>query len=128
MQTHLNKFSKQYNTYRRQKDPQTVLPSGTSADFCYQNPQEMFGETDQLIPVPSDEIDKQFAEKYPDIQSLFSYTPSWLSIIADATMITLNLHHDRLKFVNINQAFSLMKHALIAQDWSGTPFEGLEFI
>ena len=84
----------------------------------------MFNGHDGLIRVPAEDIDSQIIDDYPNIHSLFTYTPSWFSSVADNIMPTLNLSHEKLKYCNIWVAFRFMRNALLDHNWDGTLFEG----
>ncbi|KAA1111981.1 hypothetical protein PGT21_018377 [Puccinia graminis f. sp. tritici] len=52
----------------------TSLPTGVSPKFSYSNP-ENFTTTDQLLSVPSHDLDLLSEQLYPNEEELFQHTP-----------------------------------------------------
>ncbi|KNE96042.1 hypothetical protein PSTG_10619 [Puccinia striiformis f. sp. tritici PST-78] len=70
-----------YNQFKQHQDRHTALPTGCTADYCYSTP-ESEGTTDQLVRVPTREIESIIELDYPDLDSMFEHTPPWFHELA----------------------------------------------
>jgi hypothetical protein len=60
----------EYNNFRMRKQRNTGLPSGRSPNYCYDSPATL-GGVQNLLPIPTEVIDRMITEQYPDIETLF---------------------------------------------------------
>lgn len=122
----LDKWVKFYNGFSRRTDRRSRLPTGCSADYCYNNPVEEFGGVDHLIPVPAEEVDAIIADEYPAQEHLWSTTPEWFSPVVDHVMHQLGFQQMNMDILNFWEYYNVVLHEMKQLSWTNTPFARVE--
>ncbi|KAH9454748.1 hypothetical protein Pst134EB_014813 [Puccinia striiformis f. sp. tritici] len=115
LQDGLNEWLTNYNSFKRRYDPKSMLPTGCSANVCYENPEEYDGE-EGLIPVDLSRVDELEHEHYPDAEDLMRTSPGWFSEIIDRLKTEMELDWPELHTQNVWGTFSLLEAAIEAYD------------
>ncbi|KAA1069486.1 hypothetical protein PGT21_026274 [Puccinia graminis f. sp. tritici] len=74
LQASVDSWVDTYNNYQKRRDHLTTLPTGVSSEFAYSTP-EYFGTTNQLLKMPSSDINLMLQTDYPNLDLLFAHTP-----------------------------------------------------
>ncbi|KAA1065377.1 hypothetical protein PGT21_013974 [Puccinia graminis f. sp. tritici] len=84
-QMSVDRWTSIYNASRKRKDKFTELPTSCSPNFSYSTP-EHFGATNQLTPVPKEDVESIWVDDYPETQAMFTHTPDWFHQLASDVM------------------------------------------
>ncbi|KAI7946660.1 hypothetical protein MJO29_011187 [Puccinia striiformis f. sp. tritici] len=78
LQVELDEWTSNYNNYKQQWDPKSMLPTKCSAQWAYEYPKEVGGEQG-LIPVPASAANTLEQEFYPEGTGILQTSPtgSW---------------------------------------------------
>ncbi|KAA1131314.1 hypothetical protein PGTUg99_031233 [Puccinia graminis f. sp. tritici] len=106
-QSSVNIWVDLYNNSKRRRDYSITLPTACSPDYSYGTP-EAFGTTDQLVNVPSQEIELLIAQDYPNCQEMFQHTPEWFRLIAERTMQQIGVNFSAITVGNVWIVFQQM--------------------
>ncbi|EGF96950.1 uncharacterized protein MELLADRAFT_70319 [Melampsora larici-populina 98AG31] len=104
IQTSLNQWMHDYNSYSKRFDEKTQLPTGCSPDVCYHAPVANKG-VEGLIPIPAGVVDDLQAQYYPNANELMMTSPPWLAEFVTATQTELNIVPTRIDMDNIWPTF-----------------------
>lgn len=121
VQLALNKYKDFYNKFPSRKNKNSRLPTGCSSDYAYYNPEDEFGGTNGLIPVPGEVIDTILEEDYPEARVLWTLTPDWFGPVVDAAMDQLGFSYQGLRLFNVWNVFYAVFAELRQLPWTGTP-------
>ena len=111
----MDKWKETYNSYRRRKDHKSTLPTGCSANWCYENPSEFEG-LDGLIPVDMEAITCLENEFYPEKNKLLATTPEWFTQVVQTLTSTFNISLNSVTTQNVWDIFTRTHEAIQAYD------------
>ncbi|KAA1122480.1 hypothetical protein PGTUg99_037676 [Puccinia graminis f. sp. tritici] len=103
-QSSVNIWVDLYNNSKRRRDYSISLPTACIPEYSYGTP-EAFGTTDQLVNVPSHEIELLITQDYPTRQEMFQHTPEWFRLIAERNMQQIGVDFSAITVGNIWTVF-----------------------
>jgi hypothetical protein len=103
----VNSWVDTYNNYQKRRDLLTTLPTGVSSKFLYSTP-EFFHTTDQLLKIPSNEINTILHNDYPELESMLTHTPHNFHQVASDVMSNLQWNFSRINTGNVWFVFHKM--------------------
>ncbi|KAH9458276.1 hypothetical protein MJO29_005390 [Puccinia striiformis f. sp. tritici] len=116
LQRGLDKWILDYNTYKRRVDRRSMLPSGCSADNCYERPEDYDAEQG-LIPVELSVVNQLENDHYPDADDLMRTCPEWFSEIIEHLKSQLELNTPQVVSTqNVWSVFALLHSAIQVYD------------
>ncbi|KAA1105901.1 hypothetical protein PGT21_023607 [Puccinia graminis f. sp. tritici] len=122
LQESLDRWTQNYNSYKRRLDKKTMLPTRCSANWCYNYPEEQGGEQG-LIPVPSEAVEALQAAFYPDGVELMRTSPQWFSESIGEILHGMQLEIPVVDVHNVWIVFELILEAIRKFDsaWLSDP-------
>ncbi|KAA1080491.1 hypothetical protein PGT21_031243 [Puccinia graminis f. sp. tritici] len=115
LQDSLNEWINNYNSYKRRRDRKSMLPSGCSANMCYENPEDHDSEQG-LIPIDISVALELENEHYPDAKDLTSTCPEWFSEIVNLLKLEMELNCPETDTQNVWSVLSLLRSAIQLYD------------
>jgi hypothetical protein len=103
----LNDYLARYNSFRKRRNPRSILPTGCSPDYAFNCP-ETFGGVQCGINVDVGLIDQIMAREYPNPTVMNETIDHRMSVALDRLMLEANLRHEEITLNNAWAAFSTL--------------------
>ncbi|KAI7938661.1 hypothetical protein MJO28_014240 [Puccinia striiformis f. sp. tritici] len=119
---HYSKWTSNYNNYKQQWDPKSMLPTKCSAQWAYEYPKEVGGEQG-LIPVPASAANTLEQEFYPEGTGILQTSPTWFLEAINELKTNMNLQIPSPDIHNVWDIFAQLLRAIQAFDstWLSDP-------
>ncbi|PLW56756.1 hypothetical protein PCANC_01643 [Puccinia coronata f. sp. avenae] len=107
LQKALDDWTSNYNSYKRQFDKKSTLPTQCSVDWAYKYPEDQGGEQG-LIPVPLSAVEVLEDAFYPEGSHLMRTSPQWFCEVIVLLQSGLGLVIPLVDVHNVWEVFSLI--------------------
>ncbi|KNF02820.1 hypothetical protein PSTG_04105 [Puccinia striiformis f. sp. tritici PST-78] len=111
LQEGLNEWMNNYNSFKRRFDKKSMLPTGCSANTCFNNPEAYSGE-EGLIPVDLSTLDELEDKHYPDGEDLMETSPEWFCQIINDIHVVMEMCCAHVDIHNVWDVFALLRSHL----------------
>ncbi|KAI7944726.1 hypothetical protein MJO28_010421, partial [Puccinia striiformis f. sp. tritici] len=122
LQSGLDEWMSNYNNYKRRTDKKSSLPTGCSAQWCYDYPLEYNGQQG-LIPVPPSAAETLEHNFYPQAAAMMETTPSWFSEAIRGLLPGMQITIPPVDVHNVWQVFGQILEAIrkFDDEWLADP-------